>query len=472
MVFSSSEFIFIFLPIVLIGYYILGKFLSRRVQKCLLVLASLFFYGYFKISYLLIIIISIIINYFIAKLLQKNKENNYIFIVGIIFNIGLLGYFKYFNFLIESINVALHQNFSLHNILLPLGISFFTFQQFSFLVSVKKGEEKISSFIDYSLFVTFFPQLVAGPIVTYSEMIPQFEDKNRSKISFDYIALGIYLFILGLFKKIVIADTLALYVSNGFSLENIGFVASWVTSLAYTLQIYFDFSGYSDMAIGLGKMFNIDLPINFNSPYKSASIKEFWGRWHITLGRALANFIYYPLGGNRKGKLKTYRNLLITFFVSGLWHGASWTFVIWGGFHGLFNILGRVLKNILDKIPHCIRVFITFLIVNALWVLFRAPSFEKAKAILKGMIDIKNISIYQINTIFYDGIFSFPLVLNIAMLLCIFIVLFVIIFCFDNSNEYAEKFEPNNLNLFTSVVLFLICIVHLSRVSTFIYFNF
>ncbi len=472
MVFSSKEFIFMFLPIVLIGYYTLGRFASRRIQKCFLVLASLFFYGYFKVSYLFIIITSIIVNYIIATLLQKHRENKFIFITGIIFNIGLLVYYKYFDFLIESINTVFQQNFSLYNILLPLGISFFTFQQFSFLVSVKKGQERVSSFLDYSLFVTFFPQLVAGPIVTYNEMIPQFEDKNRSKISLDNMATGTYIFVLGLFKKLVIADTLALYVNNGFNLSEFGLAAAWATSLAYTLQIYFDFSGYSDMAIGLGKMFNIDLPLNFNSPYKSASIREFWLRWHITLGKSLSNFIYIPLGGNRKGKLKTYRNLFITFLVSGIWHGASWTFVLWGILHGVFSIFDRVFKDILDKIPHKIKVFTTFLTVNALWVLFRAPSFEKATAVFKGMLNFKNIGIYQLNSICYDGVFSFPLAINLALLVGIFTVLFIIVFCFKNAYEYMKDFKASNLELYKIVILFLICVIHLSRVSTFIYFNF
>ncbi|WP_455542983.1 MBOAT family O-acyltransferase [Intestinibacter sp.] len=476
MVFSSSEFIFGFLPIVLIGYYLLGKLFSSKVQKCFLVVASLYFYAYFKITYLYIIVCSIVLNYIVTKIMQQGKCDRYkrvVFVGGVLFNVLLLGYFKYFDFLIENINLVFKTDFSVFNILLPLGISFFTFQQLSFLVSIKRGEEEVSGFLDYCLFVTFFPQLVAGPIVTYDEMISQFKDDRRMKFCSDAVAMGIYFFVIGLFKKLVIADSLALFVDNGFNnLETYGFLGAWITSLSYTLQIYFDFSGYSDMAIGLGKMFNINLPINFNSPYKSASIKEFWGRWHMTLGRALANFVYYPLGGNRKGKLKTYRNLFITFFVSGLWHGASWTFIVWGVCHGTLNIIERVFKDFFDKIPHKLRVLGTFLFVNAAWVLFRAPSFEKAMAIFRGMINITNINIYEVSIICYDGIFSFPAILYMAMIVMVLICLLVLVFKFKNSYEYMENIVLDNKNLVFCTALFVICIIHLSRVSTFIYFNF
>lgn len=251
---------------------------------------------------------------------KNRKSSKLFFIAGIIFNIGLLAYFKYADFFIENFNYVASTNFLLLNVVLPLGISFFTFQQFSFLLSVYRNEEKVESFVDYCLFVTFFPQLIAGPIVLYSEMMPQFKDKCRRYVNYDNIALGIYIFVLGLFKKIVIADTLAIFVNNGFeNIPELGLIPAWIVTLSYTFQIYFDFSGYCDMAMGIGKIFNIDLPINFNSPYKSKSITEFWKRWHMTLGRALASYIYIPLGGNRKGKKRMYINLFITFCISGLW---------------------------------------------------------------------------------------------------------------------------------------------------------
>jgi len=264
----------------------------------------LLFYGYFNIYYLIIIISSIIVNYFIAFTIKPGRDNKKIFLIlGILFNIGLLGYFKYYDFFVDNINTTFNASYNLKYLILPLGISFFTFQQFSFLLSIYKQEEVIEGFVDYCLFVTFFPQLVAGPIVTYSEMIPQFKEKNRRYYNPDNFSIGVYTFTIGLFKKIVLADTFALFVDNGYNMAGrLDSLSSLLVILAYTFQIYFDFCGYSEMAIGLGKMFNIDLPINFNLPYLSASIREFWMRWHITLGRALGQFVYKPLGGNRKGK--------------------------------------------------------------------------------------------------------------------------------------------------------------------------
>lgn len=462
MVFSSYEFIFMYLPLVIIAYFTIGKHFSKIVQHVFLVGASLFFYGYFNPSYLLIIITSILANYFIATLIQKinnERHRKIVFISGLIFNIGLLGYFKYYDFIIENINFISGMKFSLKHLLLPLGISFFTFQQFSFLLSVYKREERVENFVDYSLFVTFFPQLVAGPIVLYSEMIPQFKDDNRTKANYDNIAKGVYIFVIGLFKKIVIADTLAIFVSNGFDVAtDLGFIAAWLTSLAYTLQIYFDFSGYSDMAIGIGKMLNIDLPHNFNSPYKSASVGEFWKRWHITLGRALSTYIYKPLGGNRKGLYRTCLNLIIVFLVSGLWHGAAWTFVVWGLLHGLLSAFERIFKKQLDLIPHFIRVLGTFIFINTTWVLFRATSWESALKVLKGMYLPNNI--------------DFSTVISNLDIIGIIIILLIVVFTKLNSNEKVQKFTFNNKSLVFITLIFTVAVIHLSRVSVFIYFNF
>ena len=339
MVFSSYIFLFAFLPLVLLGYYLLSRLKYPIYQRLFLIGASLFFYGYFNPSYLLIIVLSIFVNYLLAACISggKGRFQTVCFWLGILFNVGLLGYFKYRDFFVENINALFHTSFLLKHIALPLGISFFTFQQLSFLVSIRKGEERLERFDDYCIFVLFFPQLVAGPIVLYSEMIPQFKDPRRRYWNWDNAAAGAYIFTVGLFKKTVIADTLALFVDTGFGATSLGFCAAWATALSYTFQVYFDFSGYSDMAVGLGKLFNIDIPFNFRSPYQSESIGVFWRRWHITLSRALQSYVYFPLGGSREGKLKTYRNLLITFLVSGLWHGAAWTFVLWGGLGRLFQ---------------------------------------------------------------------------------------------------------------------------------------
>ncbi len=486
MVFSSYAFIFLFLPIVLIGYFILSKLSDIKYQHIFLILASLFFYGYFNPVYLFIIISSVAINYTIGTLMKRSGYLNAnvpdgrhrflspkeLLIIGIVFNVGLLGYFKYYDFFIENVNTVFHLSFTVKNILLPLGISFFTFQQLSFLIAVYKGREKTDRFTAYCIFVLFFPQLVAGPIVLYGEMIPQFTDVKRRYLNADNLALGVYLFVIGLFKKVVIADTLSLFVDNGFAASELSLSAAWITSLSYTLQVYFDFSGYSDMAVGLGKMFNIDLIPNFNSPYKSASVSEFWRRWHITLGRALSTYIYRPLGGNRKGKLRTVFNLMITFFISGLWHGAAWTFVIWGTLHGMIVALERLSGSILDKIPRALRIAGTFIAVNFLWVLFRAESFSQALKVYTGMFNFKSVGISQLADIVYDGIINFPAPIDILYILGLTAVLLIVVFSRKNSMEKFKEFTPQRKYMIFGALLFCVSVLHLTRETVFIYFNF
>ena len=474
MVFSSYLFLFAFLPLVLGGYYLLSLFKNPIYQRLFLIGASLFFYGYFNPSYLLIIVVSIFINYLLASCISGSKGTfqTVLFWLGVLFNVGLLGYFKYRDFFVENINALFHTSFVLKHIALPLGISFFTFQQLSFLVSIRKGEEKLERFDDYCIFVLFFPQLVAGPIVLYSEMVPQFKDSQRRYWNWENASKGMYIFIIGLFKKAVIADTLALFADTGFASQSLGFCAAWATSLSYTFQVYFDFSGYSDMAVGLGKLFNIDLPFNFRSPYQSESISEFWRRWHITLGRALQSYIYFPLGGSRNGKLRTYRNLLLTFLVSGLWHGAAWTFVLWGLLHGLVNALERIFAKPLSHVPHWVRVGCTFLIVNALWVLFRAESFESAAVVYRGMVNFGNLNLLQVGYLAVDGFVGVPLAMNTAYVLAALAALTLVCFRAKNSCRMLEDFTWRKVTMWATAILFSIALVHLSRESVFIYFNF
>lgn len=474
MVFSSYIFLFVFLPLVLAGYYLLSLVKNSIYQRLFLIGASLFFYGYFNPSYLLIIVVSILVNYLLASCIRggTGRFQAVCFWLGVLFNVVLLGYFKYRDFFVENINALFHTSFLLKHIALPLGISFFTFQQLSFLVSIRKGEEQLERFDDYCIFVLFFPQLVAGPIVLYSEMIPQFKDPQRRYWNWDNIAKGVYIFLIGLFKKAVIADTLALFVDTGFTSSRLSFCAAWATSLSYTFQVYFDFSGYSDMAVGLGKLFNIDIPFNFLSPYQSESIGVFWRRWHITLGRALQNYIYFPLGGSREGKLKTYRNLMITFLVSGLWHGAAWTFVLWGALHGLFNALERVFAKPIGKLPHWLRVGCTLLIVNALWVLFRADSFQAAGVVYRGMVDFANPGLLQVALLANDGFVGVPAVLNTAYVIALLAALLFVCLRAKNSRQMLESFTCRKGTLWAAAILFCVALVHLSRESVFIYFNF
>ena len=475
MVFSSYVFILAFLPVVLSVYYALSRLENGIYQRLFLIAASFFFYGYYNTSYLILIIASIAVNYGIALGIQKSraKAGRLLLIIGILFNVGLIGYFKYYDFFVENINAIFGCSFTLRHLLLPLGISFFTFQQLSFLISVWHGEEKVERFRDYCIFVTFFPQLVAGPIVLYSEMIPQFKDERRRFFHPDHFASGIWLFSVGLFKKAVIADTLALFADNGFGMTDLGLAAGWITALSYTLQIYFDFSGYSDMAVGLGKMFNINIPFNFRSPYRSESISEFWRRWHITLGRALSTYVYKPLGGNRRGLARTCLNLFLTFLVSGLWHGAAWTFVLWGALHGLFVVAERILQQPLRKIPKPVRVCGTFLVVTALWVLFRADGFGQALEVWRGMVAFGNPGIDQLNTIVGTAAYiDFPLVLDCVYILLLEGILLFVIFRCPNSSDLLSRFTPSRKTMVAAAALFTIALLCLTRESVFIYFNF
>lgn len=475
MVFSSYIFILVFLPLVVLIYYSLSHVKNSIYQRLFLIAASLVFYGYYNVCYLLLIISSIAVNYLAAKQIQKRSGGGAkaFLTAGVLFNVALIGYFKYYDFFIENINLVTGSSFALKHILLPLGISFFTFQQLSFLVSVYHREEKVERLRDYCLFVTFFPQLVAGPIVLYSEMIPQFKDETKRHFNPDNFAAGIYLFAIGLFKKAVIADTLAYYVGNGFGLANPGLAAAWITSLCYTLQIYLDFSGYSDMAVGLGKLFNINIPFNFLSPYKSESISEFWRRWHITLGRALSTYVYKPLGGNRKGLPRTCLNLFLTFLVSGLWHGAAWTFVLWGAMHGLLAVAERIAEKKISLIPRVIRVAATFLIVNALWVLFRADSFPQALEMYRGMVSFGNIGIAQLDAVVGGAAYvNFPFAVDCVYIIGLVGVLLFIVFKCRNSSELINRFTVSGKTVFIAAALFSAALLCLSRESVFIYFNF
>jgi len=388
MLFNSYIFIFMFLPIIFFGYFYLT---SKRLvlgSKAWLVGSSLFFYSYWKPVYLPLILISIFVNYTIGTSFKKdnklNKKN--ILFIGVLFNVGLLGYFKYTDFFIENWNGIFDNNIPLAHIALPLAISFFTFQQIAYLVDSYKGETKEYDLLNYMLFVTFFPQLIAGPIVHHKEMMPQFDSVRNLIKNYKNIASGLFIFSIGLFKKVVIADTFAYWATNGFdNAVVLTFFEAWATSLSYTFQLYFDFSGYTDMAIGIALLFNIRLPINFNSPYKAVNIQDFWRRWHMTLSRFLRDYVYIPLGGNRVSKYRNYINLFSVFLIGGLWHGAGWTFVIWGALHGIAIVIHRIWQELDFKMHKVFAWIITFNFVNIAWVFFRAKDIETAEKVLNGM---------------------------------------------------------------------------------------
>lgn len=473
MVFSSYIFVFLFLPVTLTGYFLLARFKNPVWQKLFLIAASLFFYGYFRASYLLVISASILVNYGLARGMRgRGRLQKALLVLGVLFNVALLGYFKYTDFLLENVNAAFGTSIPLRHILLPLGISFFTFQQLSFLLAVYRGESRAERFIDYCLFVTFFPQLVAGPIVLYEEMLPQFADGSRRRINPDNLARGVYVFVLGLFMKLVLADTVALFADNGFAERSLTLAGGWVSSLSYTVQIFFDFAGYAAMAVGLGKMFNIDLPDNFDRPYASESITVFWRRWHMTLGRALSTYVYRPLGGSRHGLPRTCFALFLTFFVSGVWHGAAWTFVLWGALNGLLVVLERLLEKPLAKLPLWLRRTGTFLTVNALWVLFRANSFETALKVWRGMVNFRDIGLFQLADIAYDGLIGFPHVIRIAYVLLLLMLLLFLAFRWKRASAQAAGFLFTRGQLMLSIGLFALSVIHMARESIFIYFNF
>lgn len=389
-----NSYVFLAFLGVCLGTYLLLLKLDFRLAKGWLVAASLFFYGWWEVSYVVLLLASIAVNYGaglqIAKWRHRPQARRAALTAGVLFNLGLLGYYKYAGFLTEAVNQAAGTGFPVPHIMLPLAISFFTFQQIAFLVDASRGETESYRLLDYLLFVTFFPQLIAGPIVHHKEMLPQFTKEQRRLAR--NIAIGLTIFSIGLFKKVVLADEIAPYADAVFNAAEGGYVPSareaWIAALAYTLQIYFDFSGYSDMAVGLARLFGIRLPVNFFSPYRAVNIIEFWRRWHITLSRFLRDYLYIPLGGNRRGDVRRYTNLLITMLLGGLWHGAGWTFVIWGGLHGLYLIanhgwqaLTGGKKSLSLPALWAGRLLTLFFVVIA-WIFFRATSLDSALAVL------------------------------------------------------------------------------------------
>ncbi|MCV6601282.1 MAG: MBOAT family protein [Cohaesibacter sp.] len=408
MVFSSFEFIYLFLPPVLAGYLLLRWFGSERGIIWWLIAASIAFYAWWSPLHLILLIASVCVNFALHKLILAHKSKS-ILTLGIIGNLATLGYFKYADFFIATINPLLATELPMLFIVLPLAISFFTFQQISFLYDTYKGDIAACDFSKYCLFVVFFPQLIAGPIVLQKDTIPQFRlSVFQSKLTLN-LAIGGTLFAIGLFKKIVLADGVAPVVNTVFGLADAGqavpIEAAWLGALAYTFQIYFDFSGYCDMALGLARMFGIRLPVNFNSPYQARSIVEFWRRWHITLSRFLRDYLYIPLGGNKYGFSRRYFNLTATMVLGGLWHGAAWTFVFWGLLHGCYLIINHAWTAFSKELPNRLTLpkplaivasqALTMLAVIVAWVFFRAETFGGATSVLTGMaglstsIDIK-----------------------------------------------------------------------------------
>jgi len=425
-------------------------------------------------------------NFIIGSSLNENNKKirfskKSLLIFGIVGNVALLGYFKYTDFFIENFNLATSSNVELLNLALPLAISFFTFQQIAYLVDSYKHETKEYDFLNYAVFVTFFPQLIAGPIVHHKEMMPQFANKRNMVKNYRNIALGLFIFSIGLFKKVVIADTFADWATAGFdTVTTLNLFEAWATSLSYTFQLYFDFSGYTDMAIGLALLFNIKLPINFNSPYKATNIQDFWRRWHITLSRFLKDYVYIPLGGNRKGEFRTYNNLLATFIIGGIWHGAGWTFVFWGFLHGIALVIYRAWSKLGFKMWRLLAWLITFNFINIAWVFFRAKEWDDALKVLGGMFSLDNIVL----TPLFQNKLSFLIQYGISFgemfediggsrwTIIILFFTFIFILVFKNSTQKLNNFKLNYKTALWSAIALVGGVLSLNKVSEFLYFNF
>lgn len=504
MLFNSYIFIFILLPLALIGYFLLNRFGKYEFAKLFLVLMSLWFYGYFKVYYLTVILGSMTVNYLLSFIISwiENKTQlssfcrRFFLIIGVILNLSLLFVFKYYDFVIENINALFHSQFSMLNILLPLGISFFTFQQLSFIIDRSLGRAKHYSLINYLTFVTFFPQLVAGPIVLYDEMMPQFEDLSNKRVNPENLKRGIIQFTLGLSKKVLLADVLAQIANYGFSNSILlDSISALLCMLSYTLQIYFDFSGYSDMAIGIGYMFNIKLPVNFDSPYRSSSIREFWKKWHITLTRFLTRYVYIPLGGSRKGKLRTQINVFMVFLLSGIWHGANWTFILWGVIQGIFiiwdnlNLVGvrnpSLGLNPKIPLPKWLGGLLTFIITTFSFTIFGSDSLKTAFTVFEKFFSFsytgnvfRMAKAFDISE-FYPINKAVSLLIPqysdyISLILLLFVLLISIAFLFvPNADRICESGAVKTKGRCILIAVLLSwCIISFSTVSTFIYFNF
>lgn len=502
MLFNSFEFLLLYLPLTLTGYFWLG---NRRPFAAATWLAamSLAFYAWWDVRYLPLLLASIIFNFLAGERISyaAGRSRTHWLAISITANLLLLAYFKYADFFISSTNALLHSNFELLYVVLPIGISFFTFTQIAYLVDTWQGKVKEYRFIHYVLFVTYFPHLIAGPILHHKEMMPQFARVSTYRPNWSNFGLGTSLFVLGLTKKVLLADNFAPYVGPVFDSDQAPqLIEAWGAALAYTFQLYFDFSGYTDMALGLAKIIGVDLPINFNSPYKSKNIIEFWRRWHMTLSRFLRDYLYIPLGGNRQGVIARYRNLFVTMLLGGLWHGAGWTYVIWGALHGTYLTINhawaaflvrRGLANTLrqSRLYSFSAQALCFTAVVFAWVFFRATTFEQAMNISAGMLGFNGISVpsfaaESLRTMgFYvgsgTGRFIWPeqvLWLVIGFAICFFL---------PNSIEVIETQSENKSRttshlswryswpwLMLLVLLSLACLYNLNSVSEFLYFQF
>ncbi len=470
MVFSSITFLIYFLPIFLLLYHLV----PHKYKNALILIASIYFYSWGGPKFILVILGTTCLDYFLVKAMNNQKTQSAktrFLIISLCLNLGLLFYFKYCNFFIDNINAAFGTKITWLEVVLPIGISFYTFESLTYVLDVYRGIHKpLKNFWHYQTYILLFPKLIAGPIVRYHEIADQITNREKNYTSSIKLS-GFLIFCIGLAKKTIIANTLGIQADAVFKLppEQIDTIAAWVGALAYSFQIYFDFSGYSDMAIGLGKMMGFKFPENFNNPYTSKSITEFWRRWHMTLGTWMKNYLYIPLGGNQVNNFKLYLNLIFVFLISGLWHGASWNFILWGAYHGLFLVLERLfLIKFYKKIGNWFSLPLTFIIVITGWVLFRNENINQ------GFYIIKQLYSFQ----FFDGKFT----LNNDFLFMASLALLFSFFTITKTTRsfqekvYGEQFSKSSqwLAVSASIILFYISLSFISALdfNPFIYFRF
>jgi alginate O-acetyltransferase complex protein AlgI len=477
MLFNSFAFLFVFLPLAWLGYFGLNRLRRYEAAIVFLALASLAFYGCWNIRYVPLILATMAANYAVSARLRtlaaQGRRSRGLLALGLLIGLGALGWFKYGDFVIQNLDALLGLQWPLRHLLLPLGISFYVFEEIVFMLDSWRGLTRGTPFPHYALFVLFFPHLIAGPIIHHSEILPQFRDLRRRRPLPRWMARGLFLFAVGLCKKVVLADGLAPWARQAFDhLPALTPFQAWAGSLAYTLQLYFDFSGYSDMALGLAALFNIRLPFNFASPYRSESLRDFWRRWHITLGRFLRETIYVPLGGNRRGEARTQWNVVVTFLVGGLWHGAAWTFVFWGALHGLGQLLERLWQRLALPLPRALAWTVTLLYVHLAWVFFRAHDLASAAKVYRGMLGLGHAAAapwldqaLALNEALHSTIDAYFTTALLALGLGL--ALFA-----PNSQALTRRLRPGWRWALATAALLVLGLMNLDHPSEFLYFNF
>jgi alginate O-acetyltransferase complex protein AlgI len=470
MLFNSYPFVFGFLPVMIALFAIFSAYDLRRAGAALLIFGSLFFYAWWNWHYLFLFGFSIGFNYLWSLTLKPppadapvaGRRRQWLLGIGVAVNIALLGYFKYRNFLVDSAGELVGRPVHLAPLVLPLAVSFFTFEQITYLAGAYQGEEGHGDFLSYLLFITFFPHLIAGPIVRYYEIYPQLNGSTRFKLTAENLSDGLMIFAIGLFKKVMLADTFRTFVGPIFDrMEMISFFDAWGATLAFALEIYFDFSGYTDMAIGLARMFGIKFPENFNSPYKARNVIEFWRHWHMTLSFFLRDYLYIPLGGNRRGELRRHANLFITMVLGGLWHGANWTFLLWGAVHGVMLSINHVWANTKRRLPDPAAWALTFMFVTAAWVLFRAQTFTRASLLLTSMVGLHGFAWHAVrNSIGPREVRE------------LIVGLVLVLFCPNRQSIMTWRWESDWLYAGAFAVLAAVSIMSMSNPPPFIYFQF